>query len=98
MVAAVSEIAEGLRNEPPSEDEIRRVVDPLVNRITDFRRTNGYWLSSVMQDSSRYPEKLVWPLDILEDYKAVTAAEVHELAKTYLVAPNVATITVVPSP
>ena len=98
VVAAVSEIAEGLRNEPPSEDEIRRVVDPLVNRITDFRRTNGYWLSSVMQDSSRYPEKLVWPLDILEDYKAVTAAEVHELAKTYLVAPNVATITVVPSP
>ncbi|WP_300667803.1 pitrilysin family protein [Desulfoluna sp.] len=98
VVAAVKEIAAGLRSAPPSEDEIRRVVDPLVNRIADFRRTNGYWLSSVMQDSSRYPEKLVWPLDILSDYGAITAGEVQALARTYLTEPQAATLTVRPQP
>lgn len=96
VVKAVGEIADGLRAAPPSEDEVRRVVDPLVNRIADYRRTNGYWLNSVMQDSTRYPEKLVWPLGILDDYRAVSAGEVHRLARTYLTAPRAATITVGP--
>jgi len=98
VMAAVGEIAEGLRSAPASEDEIRRVVDPVVNRIADYRRTNGYWLSSVMQDSSRYPEKLDWPRDILEDYGAITAVEVQALARTYLKASRAATLTVRPVP
>ncbi|VVS93838.1 M16 family metallopeptidase [Desulfoluna spongiiphila] len=98
VAAAVGEIAEGLRSAPASEDEVRRVVDPVVNRIADYRRTNGYWLNSVMQDSSRYPEKLVWPLDILEDYAAVTAADLQDLARTYLKASGAATLTVRPVP
>lgn len=98
VVAAVAEIAEGLRAAPASQDEIRRVVDPLVNRIADFRRTNGYWLSSVMQDSSRYPEKLGWPLDILADFNAITAEEIQALARTYLGASDAATLTVRPAP
>ena len=97
VVAAVGNIAKELREAPASLDEIRRVVDPLVNRIADFRRTNGYWLNSVMTSSSRYPEKLVWPADILEDYKAITAEEIHRLARTYLTPSGAATIRVAPA-
>lgn len=96
VIAAVREIADGLREAPATEDEVRRVVDPVVNRIADYRRTNGYWLNSVMQDSSRYPEKLAWPLDILEDYGAVNAADLQALAKTYLKGPDAAVLTVRP--
>ncbi len=96
VVTAVREIAETLRREPAAKDEIRRVVDPIVTHIVDFRRTNVYWLTSVMQDSSRHPEKRLWPLDILDDYRAITAGEVQRLATVYLSPDRAATITVRP--
>ncbi|MCG8472736.1 MAG: insulinase family protein [Desulfobacterales bacterium] len=96
VIEAVTSIADGLRGEKATADEVQRVVDPLVNRIADYRRTNVYWLESVMRGSSLKPEKFKWATDILTDYGSVTAEELQVLARNYLKTGHEAVIVVSP--
>ena len=84
VIAAIESIAKGLRETPATEDELRRVVDPLVNRIADYRRTNGYWLNSVMRGSSLRPERFTWATTMMEDYASIDSDSLNRLARRYL--------------
>jgi zinc protease len=97
MVAAVGEIALGLRQAPAGADELQRVVHPTVSRIRDMRTTNGYWLGSVLSESQRYPQQLEWSRTIIDGYATITAAELQTLAREYLQMEAAAVIVISPA-
>ena len=67
-----------------SRKELGRIVAPIQTSIRDMQRTNRYWLESVLALSGRHPEQLAWPLTIVNDFAAITPAEIQELAGRYL--------------
>ncbi len=77
-------IAEQLKEEGVSSDELLRAKRPMVTSITDRIRTNQYWLSSVLALSSRYPQQLEWPKTILSDFASIDEKELTQLARQYL--------------
>ncbi len=77
-------------------DELRRALDPTLVSIKDMRRSNSYWLNSVMVGSNRHPVQLSWARSIERDYAAIKAKEISDLAKRYLDNSQAATVVIVP--
>ncbi|MEM0968094.1 MAG: insulinase family protein, partial [Verrucomicrobiota bacterium] len=67
-----------------SEDELDRARKPMLTMIEEYRRTNGYWLNSVLAMSQEFPQRLDWARHFVTDYESITKAELDELASTYL--------------
>ena len=80
----IKEIGAALATGEISQDELERAKKPQVTEIEEYRRTNRYWLTSVLGPSQEYPERLEWARSFLDDYKAMTLEEVQKLAKEYL--------------
>jgi len=79
-----------------SDDEFQRALDPVLTRLKDIRRTNKYWLNSVLVGSRKYPQQFDWSRTILTDYAAITAKDVTELARKYLDYSKASTIIIRP--
>ncbi len=67
-----------------NEDELDRAKKPQIVTIQEMRRTNRYWLGSVLEASQEYPQRLDWSRSFIEDYENITVAEINELAKKFL--------------
>jgi zinc protease len=93
----VLKIAEDLRGKGVTEEELERAKAPMMTSLKDAVRSNAYWLSSVLTESSKHPQQLGWPLSILGDFEKVTAREMNILAGRYLKNERVATAWVVPA-
>ena len=96
VIQEVKRIAASLATEGVTEDELRRVVDPMMAGIKDMRRDNRYWLDTVLTGSNRYPQQLDWSRSLLEDYASISKEDVFEMARTYLGNSTVATVIVRP--
>ena len=81
---AVEEICQDLIVNGVTEEELQRVKEPLLTSLKDRVKTNKYWLWSVLQQSSIYPEQLQWPKSIFEDNISIKAAEMSGYAEKYL--------------
>jgi zinc protease len=92
----VKGIASDLSEKGVGPDELKRALDPILTSIRDMRRTNAYWINSVMTGSSRRPERFDWARTVESDYRSVTAADIKTFAKRYLKESNEATVIVVP--
>ena len=88
-------IAADLREHPVSEDELERAKGPRVDLFTKSQQTNGYWLA-VLGGVQADPRKLDVIRSTIPDLKHVTAADVHEAAKTYLLDDKAWTMLVLP--
>ena len=85
VTQVISQIADDLATgESITEDELERAKKPQVTQIEEMRRTNRYWLGSVLESSQEYPERLEWSRSFVDDYKSITVEEVNQLAKEYL--------------
>ena len=85
VTQVISQIADDLATgESITEDELARAKKPQVTQIEEMRRTNRYWLGSVLESSQEYPERLEWSRSFVDDYKSITVEEVNQLAKEYL--------------
>ncbi len=80
-----------------SQDELHRAKEPVLTSIRDARRTNRYWLEAVLNQSSRHPQQLQWPLTMEADFAAITAEELTALAARYLRAEQAAVVLVAPA-
>lgn len=67
-----------------TQDELDRAKKPQITQIEEYRRTNRYWLSSVLESSQEYPQRLDWARTFVSDYEAITLEEIKALAKEYL--------------
>ncbi len=96
IIREISRITDDLKENGVSSDELLRAKRPMVTSITDTVRTNQYWLSSVLALSSRYPQQLDWPTNILSDFSAIDEKDLNQLARQYLVNSQAAVARVVP--
>lgn len=92
----IREIAGDLRKNGITEDELKRAVDPILTSIKDMRRTNGYWLNSVMAGSGRYARKMEWARTMEADYASITAEDIRHVAEKFLDNGKSATVVIVP--
>ncbi len=96
IVTEVRRIASDLAEKGATADELRRALDPVLTGIKDMRRTNRYWLNTVLNRSVRHPEQIRWARTIQKDYASITTQDVSELAKTYLDNSRAAMIVILP--
>jgi len=80
----IKEIVHSLTIKEISEEETKLVLKPFLNHLDVFRKTNTYWLTSVMADSTKYPQKLNWAKNLIADYNTITNDELIKLSKKYL--------------
>lgn len=96
VVQKIEEISLDLSRHGITDDELKRSVDPIMTSIRDMRRTNNYWLNSVLSGSGRYPAKFDWARSMEADYSSITAGDIQTLAKHYLDNHKVATLMILP--
>lgn len=77
-------IADDLLEDGVSEDELLRAVEPVKNQIEEYRRSNRYWLGSVLQRAQVQPERLDWARSFEDFWDTVTVEELNRLAERYL--------------
>ncbi|MEO0413342.1 MAG: insulinase family protein [Verrucomicrobiota bacterium] len=98
VTQVVSQIGEELSTgDAITQDELERAKKPNIVSIEDMRRTNRYWMGSVLESSQEYPQRLAWSRSFVDDYKSITLEEVNALAKTYLDNGKMAVVTVKPA-
>jgi zinc protease len=81
---AIMTIASDLGANGITEDQFKRAVDPVLTGVKDLRRTNRYWLNSVLSSSRRHPQKLEWSRTIIEAYASMRKDQIGKLANQYL--------------
>ncbi|MBU1194939.1 MAG: insulinase family protein [Proteobacteria bacterium] len=80
----IKSILDSLAAEGITEKETQLALNPVVNHVKTFRKTNGYWLNSVMAHASQNPKKFDWAKTMMEDYSAIDSDDLNALAKRYL--------------
>lgn len=89
-------IADELYRGSITKEELERAKGPMLTSLKDMVRTNRYWLSSVLRQSSRYPQQLQWPLSILSGFAEFTQGDIQKLSTAYLQSEKAAVVSVVP--
>ena len=96
LVDEVLKVAADLQRRGVTEEELERAKAPMMTSLKDAVRSNPYWLGSVLTESTRHNQQLLWPTTILSDFEAVTTEELSALAARYLQKKQVAIARVEP--
>jgi zinc protease len=78
-------IARDLRERPVTEDELQRARKPLVEGIQRSRSSSNEWWLNNLAGVQEKPERAESIRIGLEQYAAITPAELQQLARQYLV-------------
>jgi zinc protease len=81
--ASIDAIADQLVSAPIGADLLRRVRQPMLERMATARRQNGYWLPYVSRASTQ-PERLDRSRRAIEIVEAATPADIQRMAQAYL--------------
>lgn len=92
----IKEIVESIVTDGITKKETELSLKPVLNHLKVIRKTNGYWLNSVMANASTYPEKFDWANTIMDDYQTIGQDDLMQLAKKYLIVENSALIVITP--
>ena len=79
-----------------NQDELTRALEPIVSTLGETKKTNDYWLYSVMSQMQQKPYKLEWARSRDIDIKSITLEEINKLAKQYLGKDNAAQFAIAP--
>lgn len=83
LAQTVRRLASELAADGITADEFVRIREPRLKGIEDYRRTNGYWLRSVLSSPQEHPERLDWARTMDADFRAITKEEIDALAREY---------------
>ncbi|MDA3961767.1 MAG: insulinase family protein [Planctomycetota bacterium] len=84
VLPLIAELAAELVAEGIPEDVFEQIHKPALANLPAYRRTNGYWLGSVVAQVHSQPQRLAWSENMLADYAAITREELHAMAQLYL--------------
>ena len=96
VIEKIDEILESFRADGISEQETQNALKPVLTHLRSLRQTNGYWLNSVMADSSKFPAKYDWARHIISGYQSIGSRELTRLARTYLTKGGKAVVIITP--
>ena len=94
VITKIIAIADDLAANGATEEETGRALKPLLTNIEQQRRTNSYWLETVLGSSQSKPEVLDWAREMQADYASIKPEEISALAAKYLKADRARTILV----
>lgn len=83
--ATAQEIAADLVANPPTADELARVIEPLRQRVTRAATSSAFFMYQIEGGTSD-PARIASVRSLLTDYTTTTPAQMQALAKRYLVA------------
>lgn len=83
--ATAEAIAADLAANPPSQDELERVTEPLRQLISRASTGNGFWMYQ-LENATTDPRRVAVIRSLLNDYSRTTPAEMQALAARYLTA------------
>jgi zinc protease len=96
VIDEVKKIGLDISRDGVSADELVRSIEPIMTNIKEMRHTNDYWIRSVLVGSREHPEQLDWSRTMLPDFAAITAEEISNMARKYLIAERAAQIVIRP--
>lgn len=67
-----------------NEDEFERALEPILASLTRSRRSNDYWLNTVLDGSQVNPFQIDFARTRDEDFRSITVEELSHLAKAFL--------------
>jgi len=76
-------VAAELAESGVTQEEVDRLVAPVLKQLRDARRTNGYWLDALTEAQSR-PSSLDASSTVLASFENLDLAYLNELAAKYL--------------
>jgi len=88
----IKEIIDSLSVDGISKKETMLALKPVLSHLKILRKTNNYWLNSVMANSSVHPQKFDWANNMTKSYKSITNDDLILLAKKYLSIDNSALV------
>jgi len=83
VVKATLAVAENLRANGVTAEEIERIREPELKRIRDLRRSNGVWVQWI-RDAQSNPSALSDARGILDFYRDASAEDLSAIAARYL--------------
>ena len=83
--AAVDAIAADLATNPPGDEELARVTEPLRQLISRASTGNGFWMQQ-LEGASQDPRRIALLRSLLSDYSRTTPQTMQALATKYLTA------------
>ncbi|HEY6815189.1 MAG TPA: insulinase family protein, partial [Croceibacterium sp.] len=81
--AAADKIASDLATTGPTDDEIARVTEPMLQLLNRAQTGHGFWLQQ-LQGAAFDRNRLAYLKTLMADYTQVTPAEMRALAALYL--------------
>jgi zinc protease len=96
FLADAGRIVADLRDHPVSADELERARKPLVENLLRQQASNAWWLAGLADVQSK-PKAAEALADMLDEYKAVTVADLQAVASRYLVDGKAWKLEVVPA-
>ena len=80
----IVELGTALAEEGTDADEFTRSIKPILTSLKEQTRNNRYWLSSVLSQCQKQPERLDWARSMTSDFESITVDDINALAKEYL--------------
>ena len=96
VINEIRTIADEISKNGITETELSLSLKPVLTMIKDMKRSNRYWMKSVLDGLKKHPEQIEWSKNILADYESITKKEIEDLAATYLNNKTAATIIIKP--
>jgi zinc protease len=93
----VQKIAQDLRTQPVSQDELTRAVLPLVDQLSRSRQSNQYWVGA-LTGAQTDPRRLDAVRSQIAQYQQVSAADIQKAAQKYLIPEKAWKFEVLPEP
>jgi zinc protease len=80
----IVELGTALSEKGTDADEFTRSLKPILTSLKEQTRNNRYWLSSVLSQCQKHPERLDWARNMTSDFESITVDDINALAKEYL--------------
>jgi zinc protease len=96
LIAACRRVATDLQENGVTEEEVKRLSEPLLNQLRDARRNNAYWVG-VLAEAQGRPESLDELRSVVEFYETLDAEALSEVAGEVMDPERASTLVVVPA-
>lgn len=97
LVEACLEICDALASDGVTDEEVERLREPILRRMRDMKRRNGFWLGAIAE-SHRRPESLDEVRNLTGAFEGIGAAELSELAARFFSRDRASILVVNPGP
>ena len=95
LVDACRAVAADLATNGVTEEEVKRLSEPILNQLRDAQRNNAYWMN-LLDEAQGRPESLQSARTVVSFYENISAEDLSALAAEYLKPERASVLVVLP--